>query len=69
MARVLLWGKFASPSHVRNNYFTSGFGDVTKEAGRLALAELRAGVSTAGQPIRDMFTLRNRDWRHVGGTL
>lgn len=69
MARVLLWGKFASPSHVRNTYFTSGFGDVTKEAARLALDELRAGVSTAGQPIRDMFTLRNKDWRHVGGTL
>ncbi|OBG83428.1 halogenase [Mycobacterium sp. E802] len=69
MTRVLLWGRYGSPSHVRGTYFTGGFADVSKEAARLTLAEVRAGASVAAQPVRDMLTYRNKDWRHVGGIL
>ncbi|MEC3956866.1 tryptophan 7-halogenase [Nocardia sp. CDC153] len=67
MTRVLLWGKFASPAHVRGTYFTNGFTGVSKEAAKLYLSEVARGAGLGTQVARDMLTYRNRDWRKVGG--
>ncbi|MGL5443345.1 MAG: NAD(P)/FAD-dependent oxidoreductase, partial [[Mycobacterium] stephanolepidis] len=34
MSRILAWGKYQSPEHVRGQYFKSGFGPVMKEAAK-----------------------------------
>ncbi|MEU1205443.1 tryptophan 7-halogenase [Nocardia sp. NPDC005825] len=67
MTRVLLWGKFASPDHVRGTYFTNGFAGVSKEAAKLYLSEVGHGAGLGFQVARDMVAYRNRDWRRVGG--
>jgi tetracycline 7-halogenase / FADH2 O2-dependent halogenase len=67
MARVLLWGKFGSPSHVRGTYFTNGFAGVSTDATKLLAAEAARGLSLGVQAARDMLTYRNRDYRKVGG--
>lgn len=67
MTRLLLWGKYASPPHIRGTYFTNGFAGVAKEAGKLYLSELRHGSGLSMQVARDMVSYRNRDWRRVGG--
>lgn len=67
MARVLLWGKFASPKHVRGTYFTNGFAGVSKDATKLLLVEATRGLGIGVQAARDMLTYRNRDYRKVGG--
>ncbi|GAB2659994.1 NAD(P)/FAD-dependent oxidoreductase [Nocardia goodfellowii] len=63
MTRILLWGKYSSPAHVRGRYFTNGFGVVVGEAGRFYGHELRNSLRTATHGVRDMFVAGNRDWR------
>jgi FADH2 O2-dependent halogenase len=66
MARILLWGRFASPEHIRGKYFTGGARIVLKEAARFYVAEWRHTRTTSRQALRDMVFTRNRDWRGAG---
>lgn len=63
MARILLWGKWSSPEHVRGRYFADGFDVVIPEAASFYGGELRTGLTTAYQGMRDMVVAGNRDWR------
>jgi tetracycline 7-halogenase / FADH2 O2-dependent halogenase len=62
VARILLWGKFRSPRHVRGSYFTGGARMVSREAWQLCATELRRGRTTLNQTIRDMWVSWNQDW-------
>ncbi|MGF0318045.1 NAD(P)/FAD-dependent oxidoreductase [Nocardia fluminea] len=63
MVKVLFWGRFRSPDHVRGQYMTTGLAAVLKRAGTYYRNELRLGGSHAYIATRDLFTVRNRDWR------
>lgn len=63
MSRILAWGKYRSPEHVRGRYFTSGFGPVMREAARYYGATVKHGVRESNHAIRDMVTSRNTDWK------
>ncbi|MFJ4330429.1 MULTISPECIES: NAD(P)/FAD-dependent oxidoreductase [unclassified Streptomyces] len=62
LMKILLWGKFRSPQHVRGSYFTGGARLVGKEAVQAYTTELRAGSSQVHQTVRDMWRNWNRDW-------
>lgn len=63
MTRILTWGKYQSPEHVRGQYFKSGFGPVIKEAAKFYGGTVKSGVRDANHAIRDMVTSRNSDWK------
>jgi FADH2 O2-dependent halogenase len=63
MLRILVWGKYQSPEHVRGQYFKSGFGPVMKEAAKFYGTTLKSGVRDANHAMRDMVTSRNKDWK------
>lgn len=62
VARILLWGMFRSPRHIRGSYFSGGARLVGKEALGLCAAELRQGVTALNHTVRDMWLSWNRDW-------
>ncbi|MEU9559086.1 NAD(P)/FAD-dependent oxidoreductase [Streptomyces fumanus] len=62
LMKVLLWGKFRSPRHVRGAYFTGGARLIGKEAVQTCATELRGGVGQVQQTVRDMWVNWNRDW-------
>jgi tetracycline 7-halogenase / FADH2 O2-dependent halogenase len=63
MTRILLWGRYSSPDHVRGRYFTGGFGPVVKEAGQFLGSTLKRSARESGHSMRDMFVSNNNDWR------
>ncbi|MER6346439.1 NAD(P)/FAD-dependent oxidoreductase [Streptomyces sp. NPDC001595] len=62
LMRILLWGRFRSPRHVRGSYFTGGGRMVGKEAVEAFTASLRDGGSVVHQTVRDMWVNWNQDW-------
>jgi FADH2 O2-dependent halogenase len=62
VARILLWGMFRSPRHIRGTYFTGGARMLSREAFQLCSAELRRGRTAMSQTIRDMWVSWNQDW-------
>ncbi|WP_063042332.1 NAD(P)/FAD-dependent oxidoreductase [Nocardia pseudovaccinii] len=69
MSQVLFWGKYLSPGHVRGQYFTSGYSAVAKMSLGYFRGQLEQSGSTVYQATRDLFFIRNRDWRTVGGDI
>ncbi|MER7395304.1 tryptophan 7-halogenase [Streptomyces sp. NPDC000151] len=62
LMKILLWGKFRSPRHVRGKYFTGGARLVGKEAVQSYTTELLRSTSQVHQTVRDMWFNWNRDW-------
>jgi FADH2 O2-dependent halogenase len=62
LMKILLWGKYRSPRHVRGAYFTGGARLVGKEAVQAYGTELRRSTSLVHQTARDMWFNWNRDW-------
>ena len=62
LMRILLWGKFRSPRHVRGLYFTGGARLVGKEAAQALGTDVRRGSALVQQTVRDMWVNWNRDW-------
>nr|WP_252981269.1 hypothetical protein [Streptomyces chartreusis] len=62
LMRILLWGRFRSPQHVRGTYFTGGARLVGKEAIQALTTDVRRGSSLVQQTVRDMWVNWNRDW-------
>ncbi|WP_320775351.1 NAD(P)/FAD-dependent oxidoreductase [Streptomyces sp. CRN 30] len=62
LMRILLWGKFRSPRHVRGSYFTGGARMVGKEAVQTYGTELRGSATAVHQTLRDMWVNWNQDW-------
>ncbi|WP_432196071.1 NAD(P)/FAD-dependent oxidoreductase [Streptomyces sp. bgisy027] len=62
LMRILLWGRFRSPRHVRGTYFTGGARLVGKEAVQALTTDVRRGSSLVQQTVRDMWVNWNRDW-------
>lgn len=60
--RVLLWGRFRAPEHIRGDYFTGGVRLVTRELRHALSAELRRGGAVVRQAVRDLVRDWNRDW-------
>ncbi|MGK8520150.1 NAD(P)/FAD-dependent oxidoreductase [Nocardia asteroides] len=69
MARVLAWGKFRSPEHIRGRYFEHGLREVLGRSGAFYAAELRHSASAAYHASRDLVSIRNRDWRKLGARI
>lgn len=67
MTRVLLWGKFRSPEHIRGRYVSHGFTEVLGRVGTFYRDELKQSATVAFHATRDLLFVRNRDWRRVGG--
>ncbi|MFD0313529.1 NAD(P)/FAD-dependent oxidoreductase [Streptomyces flavalbus] len=62
LTKILLWGKFRSPGHVRGAYLSGGARMVSKEAVQVYVGELRNGASQVRRTLRDMWLDWNRDW-------
>jgi FADH2 O2-dependent halogenase len=62
LMRILLWGKFRSPRHVRGSYFTGGGRMVAREAVEAYTTSVRHGGSVVRQTVRDSWVNWNRDW-------
>ncbi|MER5941041.1 tryptophan 7-halogenase [Streptomyces sp. NPDC001928] len=62
LMKILLWGRFRSPQHVRGAYFTGGARLVGKEAVQALTTDVRRGSSLVQQTVRDMWVNWNRDW-------
>ncbi|MFF0162569.1 NAD(P)/FAD-dependent oxidoreductase [Streptomyces sp. NPDC005263] len=67
LMKILLWGRYRSPRHVRGAYFTGGARLVGGEAFQVYGAELRRGASLVHQTARDMWVNWNRDWTRRPG--
>lgn len=68
ITRLLLWGMYRSPKHVRGKYFSAGIREgnpLTRDYYRGELELNGAGIYQAG---RDLLFSWNSDWRKVGGT-
>ncbi|AEW97969.1 MULTISPECIES: NAD(P)/FAD-dependent oxidoreductase [Streptomycetaceae] len=62
LMKLLVWGKFFAPRHVRGKYLTGGAGLVGREAVQAYAAELRHGSRLVNETVRDMWFNWNRDW-------
>lgn len=62
LLKVLLWGRFRSPEHIRGTYFTGGARLVTKELTQAVGAELRRSGATVRHQLRALVRDWNTDW-------
>jgi FADH2 O2-dependent halogenase len=63
ITRILLWGKFRAPEHVRGRYFTGGAPVVIKELAQATSAEVSEAASGMWHLARDVLFSGNRDWK------
>jgi tetracycline 7-halogenase / FADH2 O2-dependent halogenase len=63
LARLLMWGKYRSPEHVRGSYLTGGIRLITKEVGVGYANEIARDLTLMGQFMRDMWINWNNDWK------
>jgi FADH2 O2-dependent halogenase len=67
MLKIVLWGKYFAPSHIKGQYFTSGIAAVTRDLILVHHREIQASVRHVRQLTRDSVLNWNRDWRRDRG--
>ncbi len=66
LLRLIVWGRFNSPPHVRGKFFTVIVQVAVQETLRFYGAELKRSGTNVYQATRDMFVVGNRDWHRMG---